>query len=116
MEARLWQDIVTSSSSYSNSSEVKAKMSEVQRFPGIGFSSCTVPTFSCVQGISNGGYKSSFWNVLEQRMCTRMVLSTSGKTRGAEVKSSEVYGMCEMHQNRNRAYWKSSQVEQDNTS
>ena len=58
---------VMSSSSYSNSSEVKARNSEVWRFPGIGFSLCAVPTFSCVQGNSNGGYELSFWNVPEQR-------------------------------------------------
>ena len=40
---------VTSSSSYPNSSEVKARSSEVQRFPGIGFSLCAVPTFSRIQ-------------------------------------------------------------------
>ena len=57
---------VTSSSSYSNSSEVKAGSVEVWRFPGIGFSLCAVPTFGCVQGILNGGHKSSFWNVPEQ--------------------------------------------------
>ena len=28
--------------------------------------------------------------------------------RVSEVKCSEVYGVCEMHWNRNRAYWKSS--------
>ena len=70
---------VTSSSSYSNSLEVKAGMSEVQRFPGIGASLCAAPTFSRVQGISNRGYELSFWNVLEQRMCTRMILSTSAR-------------------------------------
>ena len=53
---------VTSSSGYLNSSEVKAGNSEVQRFPGIGFSSCAAPTFSHVQGISSGGYKLGFWN------------------------------------------------------
>ena len=49
---------VTSSSGYSNSSEIKVGNLEVWRFPGIGFSSCAAPTFSCVQGISSGGYKS----------------------------------------------------------
>ena len=58
---------VTSSSSYSNSLEVKARSLEVWRFPGIGFSSCTAPTFSRVQGISNGGHELSFRNVPEQR-------------------------------------------------
>ena len=56
---------VTSSSGYSNSSEVKARNSEVRRFPGIGFSSCAVPTFSHVQGILSGGYESGFQNALE---------------------------------------------------
>ena len=46
---------VTSSSSYSSSSEVKAGNLEVQRVPGNGFSSCAAPPFSRVQGISNGG-------------------------------------------------------------
>ena len=46
---------VTSSSSYSKSLEIKAGNSEVRRVPGNGFSSCTAPTFSRVQGISNGG-------------------------------------------------------------
>ena len=46
---------VMSSSGYSSSLEVKAGNSEVWRFPGIGFSSCAAPTFSRVQGISNGG-------------------------------------------------------------
>ena len=90
---------VTSSSSYLNSSEVKAGMLEVWRFPGIGFSLCTVPTFSHVQGISNGGYESSFRNVLEWRMCTGMITSTSVKLRETEVQSLyglEVRGMCEI--------------------
>ena len=38
---------------YSSSLEVKAGSLEVRRFPGIGFSSCAAPTFSCVQGILN---------------------------------------------------------------
>ena len=46
---------VTSSSSYSKSLEIKAGNSEVRRVPGNGFSSCAAPTFSRVQGISNGG-------------------------------------------------------------
>ena len=99
------------SSSYSNSSEVKAGMSEVRRLPRIGFSSCAVPTFSRVQGILNRGYKSSFWNVPEWRMHTRTIPSTSMKMREAEVQSSyssEVCGMREIE----LAYWK-SQVEQD---
>ena len=77
--------IVTSSSSYLNSLEVKAGMLGVQRFPGIGFSLCAVPTFSRIQGISNGGYKSSFQNVPEWRMRTGMILGMSTKTREAEV-------------------------------
>ena len=99
------------SSGYSNSLEVKVGMSEVWRFPGIGFSSCAAPTFSCVQGISNGGYESSFQNVPEQRMCTGTIPSMSTKTREAEVLSSyslEVRGMCETE----LAYQK-SRVEQD---
>ena len=91
---------VMSSSSYSNSSEVKARSLEVWRFPGIGFSSCAAPTFSRIQGISNGGYELSFWNAPEWKKCTRTILSTSAKTR-----VTEVYGMCEMHWNRNSAYW-----------
>ena len=81
-------------------------MSEVQRFPGNGFSSCTAPTFSCIQGILNGGYESSFHNALEQRMCTGTIPSTSMKMREAEVQSSyslEVRRMCELE----LAYWKS---------
>ena len=46
---------VTSSSSYSSSSEVKSRNSEVQKVPGNGFSSCAAPTSSRIQGISNGG-------------------------------------------------------------
>ena len=46
---------VTSSSSYLKSSEIKARNSEVRRVPGNGFSSCAAPTFSRIQGISNGG-------------------------------------------------------------
>ena len=90
--------VVMSSSGYSNSLEVRARSSEVQRFPGIGFSSCAVPTFSHVQGISNGGHKLSFWDVPERRMHTGTILSTSAKGREAEVQSSyssEVHGMCE---------------------
>ena len=49
---------------------------EVQRFPGIGFSLCTVPTFNRIQGILDRGYKLSF-QVPEQRECTGMILSTS---------------------------------------
>ena len=57
--------LVMSSSSYSNSSEVKAGNSEVRRFPGIGFSSCAVPTFSHIQGISYRGFELSFQDALE---------------------------------------------------
>ena len=71
----------------------KAGSLEVQRFPGIGFSLCTAPTFNCVQGISNRGYKSGFWNVPEQRKCTRMIPSTSLKARVMEVLSLEFRGM-----------------------
>ena len=74
-------------------------MLEVWRFPGIGFSSCTAPTFSCVQGISNRGYELSFQNALEWRMCTEMILSTSAKSRETEVQSLyslEVRGMREI--------------------
>ena len=78
---------VASSSSYSNSSEVKARMSGVQRFPGIGFSSCAAPTLSRIQGILNRGYKLSFQNVPEQRMYTGMIPSMSVKMREAEVQS-----------------------------
>ena len=74
-------------------------MSEVWRFPGNGFSLCAVPTFSRVQGISNGGYESGFWNMPEQRMCTGTIPSTSVKMREVEVQSlysSEVRGMREI--------------------
>ena len=100
-----------SSSGYSNSSEVKARMSEVLRFPGIGFSSCTVPTFSCIQGILNGGYELSFWNALEQRMHTGIIPSTSTKMREVEVQSfysSEVCRMCKIE-----LACRKSQVERD---
>ena len=76
---------VTSSSSYSNSSEVKAGSSEVQRFPGIGFSSCAAPTFSRVQGISNRGMN-EFPECAGMEMCTGMIPSTNTKTREAEVR------------------------------
>ena len=102
---------ITSSSGYSKSSEVKAGMSEVQRFPGIGFSSCAAPTFSRVQGILNGGHESSFWNAPKWRMCTGTNPSMSTKMREAEVwssYSSEVCRMCEIE----LAYQK-SQVERD---
>ena len=81
-------------------------MSEVRRFPGIGFSLCAVPTFSRIQGILNGGYESSFQNAPERMIHTRTIMSTSMKTREAEVQSSyslEVRGMCGTE----LAYWKS---------
>ena len=89
---------VTSNSSYSKSSEIKAGSSEVWRFPGIGFSSCAAPTFGCIQGISNRGtnrVSGMCWN----GMCTGTILSMSTKTREAEVRStysSEVRGMREV--------------------
>ena len=89
---------VTSSSSYSNSSEIKAGSSEVWRFPGIGFSSCTAPTFGRVQGISNRGMdrvSGMRWN----GMCTGTIPSTSTKTREVEIRStysSEVRRMREV--------------------
>ena len=91
--------LVTSSSSYSNSLEAKAGMLEVWRFPGIGFSLCAVPTFSHIQGISNGGYQSGFWNAPEWRTYTGTIPSMSTKMRETEVQSlysSEVCGMCEI--------------------
>ena len=69
----------------------------VRRFPGIGFSSCAAPTFSHIQGISNGGYKLSFQNVPEWRMHTGMITSMSVKSRETEVQSLyslEARGMC----------------------
>ena len=87
---RVWQSVI---SSYLSSSEVKAGSSEMWRFPGIGFSSCAVPTFSRLQGISNGGYESSFRNVPEQRKCARTNLSTSAKAGVMEVLSLEFRGM-----------------------
>ena len=82
-----------SSSSYFSSLEVKAGSSEVQRYPGIGFSSCAAPTFSHIQGISNRGYELSFWNAPEQRKCTGMILSMSVKVRVMEILSLEFGGM-----------------------
>ena len=55
VEIQISPRIVMSSSSYSKSPEIKAKNLEVQRVPGNGFSSCAAPTFSRIQGISNGG-------------------------------------------------------------
>ena len=63
---------VTSSSSYSSSSEVKAGNSEVRRVPGNGFSSCAAPTFSRVQGISNGG-RNGFPECVGTEICTGTV-------------------------------------------
>ena len=74
-------------------------MSEVPRFPGIGFSLCAAPTFSRVQGILNRGYELSFRNALEQGKCTGMIPSMSAKMREVGVQSwygSEVHGMCEI--------------------
>ena len=104
---------VTSSSSYSSSLEVKVRSLEMRRVPGIDFSSCTAPTFSHIQGISNRGYELSFQNVPEWRKCTRTIPSTSMKARVIKVQSSEVCRMCGMDWNRNRGYLRSSQVEQD---
>ena len=89
---------VTSSSSYSKSSEIKAGSSEVRGFPGIGFSSCTAPTFGRVQGISNGG-TNRVSGMCQNGMCTGTIPSMSTKTREAEVRSTyslEVRGMCEV--------------------
>ena len=74
----------------------RARSSEMRRIPGIGFSSCAAPTFSHVQGISYGGYKLGFWNALEQRKCTEMILSTSAKVGETEVQSRRVrrYAEC----------------------
>ena len=80
-----------SSASYSSSSEVKVGSSEVRRFSGIGFSLCTAPTFSHIQGISNGGYKLSFQNTLEWRKCTGTIPSTSAKVRVMEVQNRRVW-------------------------
>ena len=68
----------------------RARSLEVQRFPGIGFSLCAAPTFSGFQGISNGGYKSSFQNVPEWRECTGTILSMSAKARETAVQSRRV--------------------------
>ena len=64
---------------------------EVQRFPGIGFSSCAVPTFDRIQGILNGGYKLSFWNVLDWREHTGTTSSMSMKVREMEVQSRRAW-------------------------
>ena len=78
---------VTSSSSYLHSLEVKAGSSEVQRFPGTGFSSCAAPTFSCVQGISNGG-RNGFPECVRTEICTATIPNTRVRMRGMEVRSS----------------------------
>ena len=78
---------VTSSSSYSSSSEVKARNSEVWRVPGNGFSSCAAPTFSRIQGISNGG-RNGFPECVGTELCTRTIPNTRVKMRGTEVRSS----------------------------
>ena len=86
---------VTSSSSYSSSSEVKARNSEVQRVPGNGFSSCAVPTFSRVQGISNGG-QNGFPERVRTEICTGTIPNTRVRTRGTEVWSSCGSEVCRM--------------------
>ena len=59
---------------------------EVQRrFPGISFSSCAVPTFNCVQGISDRGHELGFWKVPEWRKHTGKIPSTSMKVSEMEV-------------------------------
>ena len=71
----------------------------MRRFPGIGFSLCAAPTFSNVQGISNGGYELGFQNAPEWRMCTGMIPSMNMKSKEMEVQSlnsSEVCGMREI--------------------
>ena len=78
---------VTSSSSYSSSLEVKAGNSEVRRVPGNGFSSCAAPTFSRVQGISNGG-RNGFPECVGMEICTGTIPNTRVKMRGTEVRSS----------------------------
>ena len=69
----------------------KARSLEVWRFPGIGFSLCAVPTFSHIQGISNGGYKLSFQNAPEWRKCTGTIPTMSVKARETEVQSRRVW-------------------------
>ena len=101
---------VTSSSSYSSSSEVKTGNSEVRRVPGIGFSSCAAPTFSRVQGILNGG-RNGFPECVGMEICTGMVLSTSTKMRGMEVRSSCGSEVHRMH--RIELSYRKSRVERD---
>ena len=87
---------VTSSSSYSSSSEVKARNSEVRRVPGNGFSSCAAPTFSHVQGISNRG-QNRFPDCVGTEICTGTIPNTRVSMRGTEVWSScglEVRRIC----------------------
>ena len=87
---------VTSSASYLPLAESEGL--EVQRVPGIGFSSCAMPTFNCVQGILDGGYELSFWKVPEWRKHTRRVPSTSQRVSEMEVQSkkcAEVLGSVE---------------------
>ena len=101
---------VTSSSSYSSSSEVKAGNSEVRRVPGNGFSSCAAPTFSCIQGISNGGWN-GFPECVGTEICTGTIPNTRVRTRGTEVQSSsgsEVRRMRGIELS-----WQKSRVEQD---
>ena len=100
---------VTSSSSYLNSLEVKARMSEAWWFPGIGFSSCAAPTFSHIQGILNGGYELSFKNAPEWRMCTGMIPSMSAKSRETEVQS--LYSLEEHRMHEIELAYQKSQVE-----
>ena len=78
---------VMSSSSYSSSSEIKAGNSEVRRVPGNGFSSCAAPTFSRVQGISNGG-RNGFPECVRMEICTGTILNTRVSMGGTEVRSS----------------------------
>ena len=73
----------------------KARSLAVWRFPGIGFSLCAAPTFSCGQGSSNGGYESSFHNVPEWRKYTRTIPSMSVKAREMEVQSRRVWRYAE---------------------
>ena len=89
---------VTSSSGYSNSSEVKVGMSEVQRFPGIGFAR-VLHLPSVVSRVFQT--EVTIWVSRmhrKWRMCTGMIPSTSMKLREMEVQSLyslEVCGMCE---------------------
>ena len=63
---------------------------EVQRFLGISFSSCAVPTFNCVQGISERGHELDFWKVPEWREHTGMIPSTSARISETVVQSGRV--------------------------